>query len=106
MIHIRRLYDSLQVEVELRGVPSIPEEKFYIPFELLNCNFTLNLAYKEFRLLGHGTEDALRMPITQENHVLFGELRQLMFEVHRNTRNQFDHTQTTAQNIARTSVLA
>ncbi len=89
MIHIRRLYASLEIEIEVRGIPLTPAEKFHIPMELLSQDVALNEAYQAFRRrCGRETElgydsDTIRMPLTLSNHRAFGNLMSLAMMVRR-----------------------
>ncbi len=85
MIYITRNYETLQVEVTLRGRPPNIDETFYIDFESLVSNRVLNDAYLEFRLLtvnysrdvtelNCNSFDYLRMPVTAVNHEAFDNL--------------------------------
>lgn len=81
MIHIRRNYDTLEVEIELRGIPAIPNEMLYIGFELLMNNNSLHAAYYDFRALGRTVRergvDVIRMPITPPNQAALANLQSL-----------------------------
>ena len=79
MIHIRRDFNTLQVEIELRGISHIPRERFCFPMELLGVNEDLNEAYISFRGRAHGRDtDALRMPITPANQLAMRLLQQVL----------------------------
>ena len=106
MITIKRNFETLEIEIELQGVPSIPYERFYISMELITGNAELNEAYMAFRNLArYGTPDYLRMPIIRENQAAMNNLRRLSFcfaclpaRVHESTH--------ITERIVKTSVLA